>query len=276
MTSWSWFWSGTEETFVQLWVHLKVEGSSRGLHPRWAEPHLVAPSDIAATCNVSRVLKLLWTNQNPTAALPGMESELMEDFAWVQSNILILGSCDLSPVTPGRQSKQWCQGESPLWVPDLCFCKWFNDEMPFLSYIWKATNLKLQTDQKLLTNPCASSASFWHLAFGSAKVLLWLVARLSCLSEIAVLSSGSLKCVLYPAGKLDFTNPSLEQDGVFLGVLLSLISPGYFSPRFDFVFQHCPAPAILVGCCQMGFVSPSARCLLREEEEGCRHWWNSE
>lgn len=37
--------------------------------------------------------------------------------------------------------------------------KGFDDEMPFLSYIWEATNL-WQTDQKLLTNPCAISATF--------------------------------------------------------------------------------------------------------------------
>lgn len=83
----------------------------------------------------------------------------------------------------------------------------------------RSEDLSDQTNQKLLTNPCAISATFSHLVFRSAKVLLWLVALL-CLSERAVLISGSLKCVLYPAGKLDFTNPSLEQDWVFPGVLL--------------------------------------------------------
>lgn len=38
--------------------------------------------------------------------------------------------------------------------------------------------------------------------------------------SVALLCSGSLKCVVYSAGKLDFTNPSLEQDWVFPGVLL--------------------------------------------------------
>lgn len=135
MASWSWFWGGTEETFVELWVHLKVEGSSHGRYPQWAESHLVALSDMTAVWDVSKdwpecQSNVLRTDQNPMAALPGMESELMEASAWIQNSIPILVSCDLSPVAPGSQTKQRCQGESPLWVPGLCYCKqriwWWN------------------------------------------------------------------------------------------------------------------------------------------------------
>lgn len=94
------------------------------------------------------------------------------------------------------------------------------------------------------------------------------MVALSFLSETAAPSSESQKCVLYPSGRLDFTNLSPERGWGSWECPSPPSSPGGFSTRNGFPFQHCPAPASLVGCCwgDSYHLLPSAS--LQPEEEG--------